>query len=108
MTLPIDAIVVTDIASDTARVQVSNAAHKEALLRNGFIEQDDGLTAPLDSTDARIRVLAKLIQLGALFSAGPGWSPAELAQYYREQGFIDGPFKVIAWTSPGHCQVTDR
>jgi hypothetical protein len=97
MMFPVDEIVVTDIAGDKARVHATNSVHKSELIRLGFIGQNDDLVRPLHSVDDRIRVLVRLIDLGALFSAGRDWSPEEVVQYYHEQGFIDGPYRVIAW-----------
>lgn len=108
MTFPIDEIVVTDIAGDIARVHAANSVHKSELVRIGFMGQKDDLMLPLQSVDDRVSVLVKLIELGALFSAGRDWSPADLVQYYREQGFINGSYRVIEWSSPRQFLVSTR
>jgi hypothetical protein len=108
MMFPIDEIVVTDIAGDKARVHATNSVHKSELTRIGFIGQNDDLVRPIHSVDDRLKVLVRLIELGALFSAGRDWSPEEVVQYYREQGFINGSYRVIAWKNPEQFLISTR
>lgn len=108
MAFPIDEIVVIDIAGDSARVHAASRVHRGELKRIGFIERDGDLVKTLRSADDRIAVLAALIELGGLFADGRDWSPAELAQYYREQGFIRGSYRVIAWQNPEQFQISIR
>lgn len=42
----------------------------------------------------------QLIALDAAFSAGHGWSPAEMIQSLSDQGVFTGPYKVIARRGP--------
>jgi len=105
---PVDEIVVTEVAGDQARVQATSSIHKSQLSRLGFEEQADALARPISGVDDRIHVLAKLIELGALFSAGRDWSPEELVQYYREQGSISGPYRVIAWKNHEQFEISTR
>jgi hypothetical protein len=92
----------------TERLHVTNSVQKHKLILNGFVEQGDDLIMPIQNADDRIKVLVRLIELGALFSAGRDWSPAELVEYYREQGLISGPYRVIEWTSPEQFLVSTR
>ena len=100
MWFPSDEIVVTDIAGDKARVHAANSVHKSKLIRIGFSGQADDLVRPVQSVDDRITVLMRLVELGALFSAGRDWSPEEVVKYYHEQGFINVSYRVIAWKNP--------
>jgi len=100
MTFPIDEIVVTDIAGNQARVHAMNSVHKSELIRIGFMGQADDLVRPLTSVDDRIKVLVRLVELGALFSAGRDWSPEEVVKYYHEQGLINASYRVITWKCP--------
>ncbi len=108
MTFPINEIVVTDIAGDKARVHATNPVHKSELLRIGFSGPTDDLVRPLQSVDDRIKVLVRLIELGALFSIGRDWSPEEVVKYYHEQGFINASYRVIAWKNPEQFLISTR
>jgi hypothetical protein len=108
MMLPIDEIVVKDIAGDEARVYVTNSAHKSDLIGIGFNGKNNDLAKPLHCVEDRIRAVLRLIELGALFSDGRDWSPAEVVEYYREQGFISGPYRVIAWKNLKQCVMSTR
>lgn len=106
--LPIDEIVVTDIAGDQARVHAAKLAHKDELVRIGFIGQADELARPIRDVQDRIQLVVKLIELGALFSSGRDWSPEELVQYYVEQGSVSGPYRVISWSSSERCAISTQ
>jgi len=42
------------------------------------------------------------------FAAGPGWSPAEVFERFRDEGLLDGAYRRIAWRSPGSPLVEER
>jgi hypothetical protein len=101
MTFPINEIIVLDIAGERALVHAANSSQRRNLKHIGFAEgDDDRMVMPLHDDDARVRVMAKLIDLGALFSDGRDWCPAALVQYYHERSLINGPFRVITWRNP--------
>jgi hypothetical protein len=108
MTFPNEEIIVIDLAGDYARVRATSLSKENELKNLGFIEADDHMVLRLDSTEARIGLTRKPMDLDALFSIGPGWSPAELTEHYREQGLISRSYRVIAWKSPEHYSVADR
>jgi hypothetical protein len=52
-------------------------------------------------------VATHLRDLGVAFSAGPGWSPSELLQFLRDEGYFAGPFTQIAWVDGGAWTLRD-
>lgn len=58
------------------------------------------------ATESDLHVLVnQLIAMDAAFSAGHGWSPAEMLGLLRDQGVFTGPYKVIAWRGPGDFET---
>ncbi len=108
MPFPTEEIVVLDMAGDYARVRSAGLANEDTLKNLGFVEGDGYMTVRLRSLDARIELTKKLMELDALFSVGPGWSPAELIEYYREQGLVSGAYRAISWKNPEHYQVVSK
>jgi transposase len=106
MTFPNNEIVVVDIAGRVARVRTASKSNKAALARLGFDEEGDYMTRAISDTSDRCRLLENLLDLDALFSYGRDWSPSELVEYYRDQGFINRPFRVIAWSDPNHYTIS--
>lgn len=45
-------------------------------------------------------LVATLVDLDALFSAGRDWSPQALVEYYREIGVVRRGYRSIAWRAP--------
>lgn len=39
------------------------------------------------------------------FSCGYGWSPAELFEFYRDQGLLAGEYLRVSWRSPADMRV---
>lgn len=106
--VPMDEIVVADIAGAQARIYATPAARGGAIAALGFVQEQGYFTLTLGEDAARISLVRQLIALGAVFCAGWGWSPAELLAYYRDEGHITGLFRVIAWTGPGHYTLSER
>ena len=48
----------------------------------------------------KAKVFESLRDIGVLFSDGREWCPAELFEYFREQGLANGKFKRISWINP--------
>ncbi|RYY76050.1 MAG: hypothetical protein EOO52_00540 [Gammaproteobacteria bacterium] len=48
----------------------------------------------------KAKIFEALRDIGILFSDGKEWCPAELFEYFREQGFVNGTFKRISWIKP--------
>jgi hypothetical protein len=103
-----DEIVVTDIAGAYARVHATSSVHKRNLVTIGFVEEGDVLVLLLRDERDRAEAIKMLIDLGALFSVGTGWSPAELVEHYREQGLISGSYRAIAWKNPEQYLISQR
>jgi len=101
-------IIVLDIAGDVARLQLGVMAASSEITNIGFKQAGDYFVRTIIDDDDRIMVVQKLLSVGALFSAGPGWSPAELLDYYRDQNFIDGKFRVISWRNPEDFSISLR
>jgi hypothetical protein len=108
MNIPNDEIVVMDIAGAYARVHTSSSVHKHNLSAKGFVKEGDHLVLHLRDQRDRATAVEMLIRLGALFSVGTGWSPAELVEHYREQGLISGSYRIIAWKHPGEYLISQR
>jgi len=103
---PANELVVVDIAGSTARIQCD--ASKEDALRNLGFEETQGLwTKNIDDSDERVALVRELIEIGALFSEGRDWSPAELVQMYVEQGAVQGRYRTIRWLNPQNYQIVD-
>jgi len=108
MGFPNNEIVVLDIAGDFAHARTGNPARKSDLFELGFVEKADDLVLPLHNEEDRVRIIKKLVDLKALFSYGPGWSPSELVGYYRDKGLVSGTYRVIAWTSPENYRISKQ
>lgn len=106
--LPMDEIVVADIAGAQARIYATQAARDGGIAALGFVQEHGYFTLPVGEDDARISLITRLIALRAVFCAGWGWSPAELLDHYRQSGHVTGRFRVIAWTGPGQYRITER
>ena len=108
MSYPDNEIIVLDIAGNQARLGSTKPDADAALQALGFVQQGEQWVRPLADAAERESLVARLIELGALFSGGAGWSPAELLDMYREQGIIKGGYKTISWRGPDQFVITER
>lgn len=109
MNIPGNEVVVLDIAGTLAKVSCADPKVKAQLSALGFVDEVSMQMARRISDDIDRRGLVlELVKLGALFSGGRDWSPAELMDHYREQGVIAGRYRVITWTSPTQYVVAER
>lgn len=106
--LPETEIVVLDIAGSWARVACSTQGDEAKLAKLGFVVEKGQMVRPIADAPDRQRLANALVGLGALFSGGRDWSPAELVDYYREQGVVRGAYRVITWKSPEQYLIFDR
>ncbi|WP_241017854.1 hypothetical protein [Burkholderia sp. Ac-20349] len=98
-------MLVTDIASHVAVVVTDAESSVDALARLGFVRQTDRWERAIaDDTDRRALVAA-LVELDALFSAGRDWSPQALVEYYRGIGVVRSAYRSIAWRGPGQAII---
>ncbi|MEK7919474.1 hypothetical protein AAB988_28850 [Burkholderia contaminans] len=105
MKAPLNEMLVTDIAGHVAVVVTDVESFADALVRLGFARQADRWKRAIaDDTDRRALVAA-LVDLDALFSAGRDWSPQALVEYYREIGVVRRAYRSIAWRGPGQTII---
>ncbi|MGT0192702.1 hypothetical protein ACVHYJ_11735 [Burkholderia pyrrocinia] len=100
MKTPVNEALVMDIAGDVAVVVTDVAAVVEVLVRLGFARHSDRWERAIVDDDDRRSLVAALVDLDALFSAGRDWSPQALVEYYREIGVVRRGYRSIAWRSP--------
>jgi hypothetical protein len=55
----------------------------------------------------KARVFAQLRDAGICFSHGREWNPAEVFEWLRERGLLEGSFRRIAWSRPGVFAVRE-
>jgi len=65
-----------------------------------------GFSCPCPDTQDKARVFAQLQQLGWAFAAGREWSPAEVFEHWREQGWLHGSYRRIAWVGPNDPRLS--
>ena len=109
MLMPTGTIVVSEIAGKRALLKLNNSDGGviATLTSMGFVWDGPNLTKPIMDKTEREELVRKLILLKALFAGGPDWSPAQLVEYYREQGLVNGSFLRIAWKSPDEYLIAE-
>lgn len=107
MKLPESEIIVLDLAGDYARVACHNPDGVESLMSLGFHLSGDQFIKAIADDLERQKMACNLIELSAVFSAGRDWSPAELLEYYREQGVFRKAYRVISWKGKDNFQIRD-
>ncbi|VWC42343.1 hypothetical protein BLA6860_07091 [Burkholderia lata] len=105
MKAPANEIVVTDIAGRAAVVVTDMETAADALVRLGFVRQSDRWERAIADDTDRQALVAALIDLDALFSAGRDWSPQALVEYYREIGVVRSGYRSVAWRGPGQYVI---
>ncbi|MDW2982549.1 MAG: hypothetical protein WBG81_12875 [Rhodanobacter sp.] len=99
--MPENEVVVLALAGNSIKVICTKALAKQALVALGFTARDEQMDRSVKDDSERRQLTLQLISLDALFSGGPGWSPAELLGYYREQNIITEAYRTIVWKGPG-------
>ena len=106
--MPNEEVIVLDIAGNRAMIACERPSVEGALRGLGFLPEGTYLVRGIsDDADGKAVVQA-LVPMGALFSSGKDWSPAELVELYRDQGVITTPYKIISWKSPDQYGVIVR
>lgn len=100
MRAPVNETLVMDIAGHVAVVVTDVAAVAEVLVQLGFVGCPDRWERAIGDDDDRRSLVAALVDLDALFSAGRDWSPQALVEYYREIGVVRRGYRSIAWRAP--------
>lgn len=108
MKFPENAIVVLDIAGSKARLAVTSDNLRADLEALGFIQDKDQFVRSIADDGDRRQLVHALVQLGAIFSVGPGWAPSELLEYYEKQGEKFDPYRLISWTGPDSFAIRSR
>jgi hypothetical protein len=94
--------------SDFVSVKSLQAKTKENLIGIGFSNDTNlneyKINTPTDEKKAE--VFNKLRELDFCFSDGKEWCPAEIFEYLRDKGLLNGKFKMISWTSPDNYFIT--
>ncbi|VWD12358.1 hypothetical protein [Burkholderia lata] len=105
MKMPVDEMLVTDIAGRVAVVVTDIMAAADVLTQLGFARRSDRWERVIaDDTDRQALVVA-LVDLDALFSAGRDWSPQALVEYYREIGVVQRGYRSVAWRGPAQYVI---
>ncbi|MFC3902494.1 hypothetical protein SAMN05421749_103246 [Acinetobacter marinus] len=112
--LPDYHIIVTDIAGHQAQLFCLQLEAISTLKAKGFIEvkkyNGQGQLYHKNISDCsqseRLELITFLISIGALFSDGNGWSPAELVRYFKGQKLISDLFQVIGWKNSDTYEIT--
>ncbi|MBN3506653.1 hypothetical protein [Burkholderia cenocepacia] len=105
MKAPVNEMLVTDIAGRVAVVVTELTAAADVLKQLGFARQSDRWERAIADDHDRQALVAALIDLDALFSAGRDWSPQALVEYYREIGVVRGGYRSVAWRGPSQYVV---
>ncbi|WP_107310429.1 hypothetical protein [Burkholderia metallica] len=100
MQMPVDEMLVTDIAGHVAVVVTDVMAAADVLTRLGFARQSDRWERAIADDTDRQALVAALVGLDALFSAGRDWSPQVLVEYYREIGVVRREYRSVTWRGP--------
>ncbi|MDS0846592.1 hypothetical protein [Burkholderia cenocepacia] len=105
MKAPVNEMLVTDIAGRVAVVVTELTAAADVLKQLGFARQSDRWERAIADDTDRQTLVATLIDLDALFSAGRDWSPQALVEYYREIGVVRSDYRSVAWRGPSQYVV---
>ncbi|WP_299599175.1 hypothetical protein [uncultured Microbulbifer sp.] len=77
------------------------------LLKIGFSlcpEPGSYIFSPKDDGD-KYSLIERLRDEGFAFSGGAGWSPSEVVDYARDQGYVSGKFLRVTWFSQGSRNI---
>ncbi|KVF57964.1 MULTISPECIES: hypothetical protein [Burkholderia] len=105
MKAPVNEMLVTDIAGRVAVVVTELTAAADVLKQLGIARQSDRWERAIEDDHDRQALVAALIDLDALFSAGRDWSPQALVEYYREIGVVRSVYRSVAWRGPSQYVV---
>lgn len=100
-------IIVIELANREIVLKNSNNNFDKILINMGFKQEKEYYKLNLSITNIfeKIDLIQKLIDIGALFSAGRDWSPSELLQYYKEQGLLDRDYYEISWKNENEYNI---
>lgn len=104
MAILLDEIVVLDLAGEYIKLRCGEGGRRYYLSSIGFVDEGEFFCIRLDD-DKKIKMIEQLIDIGAVFSEGPGWSPAEVLALYKDEGRVSKSYKVIFWRSPEDYEI---
>lgn len=108
MKSPENEIVVLDVAGKRAMIACGKSAEENHLLTLGFSYEGIYMVRAIADDVDRQNIVCELVRMGALFSSGRDWSPAEIVDLYREQGIVKTSYQVITWRNPDDYLVITR
>ena len=73
---PENEIIVLDIAGGRALLRCGRRIAETQLSKMGFMREDGHLVRIINDPSDRANLVSALVEMGALFSAGPGWEPS--------------------------------
>ncbi|MCQ8894994.1 hypothetical protein NQT62_00905 [Limnobacter humi] len=83
-----------------------NSQAGDCLLSNQFQScGSDTYSIHCAHRDDQVRVFEFLRKNKFAFSAGRDWSPAEIFEFFREQGLVAGEYLRISWIGPDEPTV---
>jgi len=103
---------VVEASPSQIAVKVIDDGVIDLLVALGFVPAPDkekklmALVTPNQSS--KITVFEKLRDAGVCFSAGPGWCPADVFEFLRENKMLSGPYRRIVWRGPGESQIIEN
>jgi hypothetical protein len=105
--LPMNEIVVLDVAGARAKIFTGRSGIESVLARLGFALVDGYFERPIIDMEDRAKLVGSLIELRAIFVDGAGWSPAQVVDYLREQGKVDLACRRIIWFGPTRYLISE-
>ncbi len=101
-------ILVYDIAGNIGLLECSNPVLVREIIALGFSEEGGVYSRRLSGMSDRRDIVRKLVALGALFSGGKDWSPAEIVTLFSDEGFINEKFRTITWKEPSEYLIVEH
>jgi hypothetical protein len=92
-------------------VEAVEAPTRALLTAIGFVAQsgsNDVYLLSVNGEREKAQIFSKLRDAGICFARGKEWSPAEVFEWLKEQGFLTGSFKSIAWRGPDDWLLRDE
>ncbi|MBV6325293.1 hypothetical protein [Duganella violaceipulchra] len=108
MNKPRNEILVNDIAGEVGLLECANPALAAEIRNLGFAEAKGVYSRRMSDMNDRRDIVRKLVALGALFSGGRDWSPAEIVTLFSEEGFIKEKFRTITWKEPNEFLIVEH
>jgi len=90
---------VTLAHSDYIRIDIFDDAIRELLEKRGYCYVEENTWEKDMNEEEKIAEMAYLRDIGIPFSAGPGWPPADIFEYF---------YKKIGWSGPGKYTITEH